>query len=123
MLREFTPKGVYYNLGHPRWSSELFNAYFVDFHRRRMEIGTTMKIIYNYDAWYWKQREKRTNTFVRVLPKDLMTPTYINVYNDIVGTIFPGEEPVCFMIRNKAVADSYREYFALLWKQAGKVKI
>ena len=42
----------------------------------------------------------------------------IDIFRDYVVTINVHGTPVCFLIKNKESADSYKKYFQLLWKQA-----
>jgi hypothetical protein len=53
----------------------------------------------------------------KFLPKDVENPTIINIYGDrVVNVLWKGEESICFMLINKEIADSYRNYFNYLWK-------
>ena len=53
----------------------------------------------------------------RFLSKEYSGPAVINIYADrVVNILWQGETPICFMIINKAIADSYRKWFDLLWK-------
>lgn len=109
-------------MGYPRLASQRFNAYFKDFHKRREAKGVRGRVVYNYDAWFGKKREPRKFVGQRYLPRDIHVPAFLYIFNDVVGTIiFTDEQKMCFMIQNKEVADSYRQYFELMWKQAIKV--
>ena len=55
----------------------------------------------------------------RFFPKGYSTPTVVNIYGDNVVTVLWKEDyPLCFRVRNKDIADSYRQWFKLLWKNA-----
>ncbi len=95
------------------------NAFFQDWQMRRGKKGIKGRIIYDYSAAdIAKTRAKAPLTEVRVLPKDFKTPAGINVFGDTTAIILWIENPVLFMIENKEVADSFRQYFALMWKIA-----
>jgi hypothetical protein len=50
---------------------------------------------------------------------DLNLPTSTDIYKDkVIIFILSKESPMALMIHNKAVADSFREYFNSLWKIA-----
>jgi sugar-specific transcriptional regulator TrmB len=54
----------------------------------------------------------------RYLPESYDSPVSTNIYGDKVGIIVWSEEPVAIVIKNKAVAQTYMNYFNLLWKIA-----
>ena len=55
----------------------------------------------------------------RFLPDELESPAVINIFGDrVVNVLWKNDEPICFLLINKEIADSYRKYFDYLWKQA-----
>ena len=55
----------------------------------------------------------------KFLPKEYSSPAVINIYGDkVVNVLWKEDNPICFMIINKDIADSYRKWFKLLWKTA-----
>ncbi len=63
-------------------------------------------------------QEETRYTEVRYLPEESMNPAVVHVYGSSVLTVLWSETPVAFLIRSKGVAESFRNYFKLLWKQA-----
>ncbi len=60
---------------------------------------------------------------IKFLPKGMLTPAAINVFKESV-VIFPeeaGGEPTLITIKNKAIADSFRAQFEVLWNQQAVV--
>ncbi|MBI4450383.1 BlaI/MecI/CopY family transcriptional regulator [Candidatus Woesearchaeota archaeon] len=55
---------------------------------------------------------------VRYLSKEFATPVSTNIYGDNVAIIQWSHEPVAILIKNKDIAQAYRNYFSLLWKMA-----
>lgn len=107
--------------GYPQAASALFGTYFKNFHKMRAKKGVSGKVIYNFDAWFGKKREKRSKLQQRFLPKGVATPAFIYLFGDTVGTIIISEkQKLCFMIKNREVAESYKQYFELLWNAARK---
>jgi len=91
--------------------------YFANFDRDRVKKKIKWKILVDYTARAIKANKKLQLTEVKYLPKGYSTPTVINVYSDrVVTVLWQDNIPLCFMIINKAVADSYRKWFQLLWK-------
>ncbi len=97
------------------------NAFFQDWQVRRGRKGIKGKIIYDHAAAdIARNRTKAPLTEVRILPKEFKTPAGINVFGDTTAIILWIENPVLFIIENREVADSFRQYFELMWKLARK---
>jgi len=108
-------------LGVPREANEKFQAYLLDWNKRRIQSGINMKIIYNNDCReFGIKREKMKLTEVRYMKQELETPAWIDIFKDYVVTINVHGEPICFLIKNKESAESYKKYFDILWKQSIK---
>ena len=108
-------------IGVPRKANEKFQAYLIEWNRRRIKLGIKMRIIYNHDCReFGKIREKMKLTQVRYMKENLETPAWIDVFKDYIVTINVHGEPVCFLIKNKESAESYKKYFNILWKQASR---
>lgn len=89
--------------------------FFPSFDRERIKKKIKWKILYEHGVTGDITRRPLMET--RFLPKEYSTPAVINVYSDrVVNVLWEGEEPTCFMIINKEIADSYRKWFNLLWK-------
>jgi len=55
----------------------------------------------------------------KFLPEELESPAVINIYGDrVVNVLWKNNEPICFMLINKDIANSYRRYFDYLWRLA-----
>jgi sugar-specific transcriptional regulator TrmB len=107
-------------MGVPREANEKFQAYLLDWNRRRTKLGIKMRILYNHDCKeFGVKREKMRLTQVRYMKQELETPAWIDVFKDYVVTINVHGTPVCFLIKNKESAESYKKYFEILWKAAG----
>lgn len=52
----------------------------------------------------------------KLMPKAYQTPNVVWIFGDKVANILWLEQPIAFVIENKEVAQSYREYFEYLWK-------
>ncbi|MFH0860689.1 MAG: helix-turn-helix domain-containing protein [Candidatus Altiarchaeota archaeon] len=58
---------------------------------------------------------------MRFLPEELESPAVINIYGDrVVNVLWKKKHPLCFMLINSDIADSYRKYFEYLWKKAAE---
>lgn len=65
-----------------------------------------------------KDREKEKNTEVKYMPKGYISPSAIDVFGDYVYIFLWEEKPFVFMIKNKRIAESFKQYFNFLWKIA-----
>lgn len=54
------------------------------------------------------------------MPKQVITPSWISTYKDMVLIGVAEDTPMAFFIKNKAVAESYRQYFYFMWEQGKK---
>ncbi len=92
--------------------------FFIQFNKKKLKKGIKTKIIFNEDVreTTGADEEKLPLTKVRYLPQ--VTRSAANIYKDKVIIALWIKNPIAFMIKNKENADSYREYFHLLWKQA-----
>ena len=55
---------------------------------------------------------------IRYLPEKYASPVSINIYGDKTATILWASQPLAIVIKNKNIADGYRNYFELLWNTA-----
>ena len=110
-----------YIYGAPRIANEKFSSYFVDWNIRRVKKKVNMKIIYNHDSReFGELRKKMQLTEVRYNKKHLETPVWVHVFKDYVATINVQGNPICFLLKNKEAAESYRKYFDVIWKQSNE---
>jgi hypothetical protein len=106
-------------LGAPRESITTLGGYFRDWHVRRSKKGIRCRILYNQEMETVAQdRGTIPLTSVRFLPDNIRTPALVDIAQDYVATIVFSDRPLCFIIKNRAVAESYRQYYELLWAQA-----
>jgi HTH-type transcriptional regulator, sugar sensing transcriptional regulator len=103
-------------LGAPKVANERWEGWFLDFHKRRIERKVAMRIIYNADAVaFGAIRSRMALTKVRYLPNNLVSPNWIDIFPEAVLFVMVLETPLAFVVRNKALAESFRAYFELMW--------
>ena len=114
-------KDEYLMLGASLALHEKLDAFFNYFHERRARMGVRARLLFNEDnRKYGKMKEKYKPVEVRYMPKNVITPSWISMYGDMMLIGVSGDEPMAFFIRNRPVVESYRNYFELLWKLAKK---
>lgn len=57
---------------------------------------------------------------IKYLPQKYSNPLAINIYGNKVAIILWKKSPIAIVIKNSEIADSYRQYFELMWKVARK---
>jgi len=120
MLREAKSKDEILILGAPKEAGERLDIYFDNFNKRRIEKNVQLKIILNHGHPRRKKLTSLKKTQVKVFPKKVITPSWINIFKGYVATFNLAEKPVVFLIKNNKTAESYRQYFNLMWKIAKK---
>ncbi|MCK4589834.1 MAG: hypothetical protein KAT77_05290 [Nanoarchaeota archaeon] len=100
-------------------TAELLSFYLPQFHRKRIERKTMFKAIYSEESIKRAEEIKKMKfTEVKILPKEYMTPTHVSIVGNKVGIILWSEEPLGILIENKEIAESFKNYFKLLWSIA-----
>jgi len=98
--------------------SNIMEFYHYHYMKRLEKLKIKMKVIFNKgdsdEPFDWKSSE------VRYLPKDFKTPTETTIYGDNVVIFVFMDNPRAILIKSKAIADSYKKYFNILWRQAKK---
>ncbi len=97
-------------------------TFFKEYNQRRINKKVNMRIIFNHDAIDTaKTYAKLPHTFVRIMLKNMVSPTAMNIYPDKMSILLQKEKPLIFHIACKEVAESYKLYFEFLWKAGSKV--
>ena len=85
-------------------------------HERRLKKGINFRIVYNEaETNLIKTRAKMHLAKVRVLPKEFINPTAINIFGNKVAIIMWTRKPKAFLIEDKQLSNSFKNYFDLLW--------
>lgn len=99
--------------------SALSRTYFKQYTRQRIRKKIQMRMLFNEDAKETgKFYESLPFTKVRYMKAGIITPATVDIYKDKVGTLLLSPKPIVFLITSKEVADSYRNYFNLMWEMA-----
>ena len=106
-----------HTIGVPKAIGQL-ERYFYHFFKEQAKKGFRVKAIFNKDAKdSAKERENKYTSF-KFMPKGVITPTAINIYTNktIINTRSEKEQFFTIVITSKETADSYKNYFDMLWK-------
>jgi sugar-specific transcriptional regulator TrmB len=106
-----------YIIGAPKIANELIEGFLLDWHKKRIKKGIKCKYIYDSNVRdYGKVRAEMPLTKVRYLPKNIVSPMWIEIFGDyvVIGHI-KGRNAVLFLIHDKEIARGYLDYFNLIW--------
>jgi sugar-specific transcriptional regulator TrmB len=89
---------------------------FMKYHKRLYARGIRVKTV-TYPTEVAGIRESELPGFnpIRVLPEEFNVPSSTIIYADKILIQIFGEQYVGVMVQSKAVSDSYRQYFQVLW--------
>lgn len=101
-------------------SSEQADRFFVKYSKLREKKGIITSIIFNEDV---RKRKDRIDFFLKskkykVRFIDQSTPAEIMVYKNRACVLILTKEPIAVRISSIEVAESFRQYFEMLWKSA-----
>ncbi len=104
--------GEYLMVGASRQLHKKLDAFFNYFHERRSKLKITAKLLFNENnRQFGSLKKKYQPVQVRYMPSKIITPSWVSMYKDMVLIGVAEEDPMAFFIKNKAVAESYRQYF------------
>ena len=109
-------------LGASHASNNALESYWENYHNRRVKDGIKARMLWSETTKMWgKEREKLPLTEIKYMPKELESPADIDVFKNTVDIRVFTDKPFVFHMENKVLADSFRNYFNLLWNQDVKV--
>ena len=119
-IKSMKPGDTVYVMGVPSRSPKV-NRFFVMWNKFRAKHNIKFKIMFDESARGELQTlpENSPLSEIRFMPEGVVTPAGINISGENT-IIFPAEseeDPLAILIRSKAIADSFRAQFELLWNQ------
>ena len=111
--------GEYIMVGASRELHKKLDAFFNYFHERRSKLGIPAKLLFNENnKRFGKLKNQYKPVQVRFMPSKIITPSWVSTYKDMVLIGVAEDTPMAFFIKNKAVAESYKQYFYFMWEQS-----
>jgi sugar-specific transcriptional regulator TrmB len=110
----------YVCLGSTAKLKDILGNYFYIFQNRKKQLKIKARLLFDKSL---KNSEYLKDIYgeIKYLPKEYGTPISTFIYDDKIVIIITKEIPVAFLLENKEVANSFKNYFELLWKIAKKV--
>jgi len=120
LTEEFESNEPYYAFGAGKGENiEQIQIFFSQLHLQRIKNKVKSFIIFNESSkGLFKEQEKSKLVEARYIKQS--TPSAVNIYKNYTIIAILTKEPITFLIRNKETADSFKEYFKLMWKLAKK---
>lgn len=113
--------GDYYVLGAPSESVNIMGELFWEVHHMKMGKNKSHSyLLLNPSLKEWGNKQKGNFSEIRYFKNNFEPKTEIHIQKGIVAIIVWADEPLIFLINNKSVYESYKEYFNLMWKIAKK---
>jgi HTH-type transcriptional regulator, sugar sensing transcriptional regulator len=92
----------------------------IDLKRYKKKINLKIILDLNMKKTIGKDREEEPYTEVKYMEKGYFSPAGMNIFKDYVMLLLWEEKPFVFMIKNQKIAESFKQYFELLWKISEK---
>lgn len=95
---------------------DILKHYYKHVIERRVKAKLRTKFICGEET-----RDKRVNPYsqIRYIPQEYSSKAALRIYGDKVAILLLSkQEPIAIVIKNKAIADGYRKYFEVMWKNA-----
>ncbi|MDP2924994.1 MAG: helix-turn-helix domain-containing protein [Nanoarchaeota archaeon] len=124
IINDCPNKGIIYIIGfsEQQFKSESLRIFISNMNLKSAEKKQKLKIILDSSVkeTLGKDREKERFTEVRYMPKGYINPTAVDITEDYVYIFLWEEKPYVFMIKNKRISESFKQYFDFLWKISRK---
>jgi sugar-specific transcriptional regulator TrmB len=102
------------------YKTESLRLFLSNMNLKTVEKKQKLKIILDKDSKekLGRDRESEKNTEVKYMPKGYINPAAMDIFEDYVYMFLWEEKPFVFMIKNKTIAESFKQYFKMLWRIA-----
>ena len=107
-----------YLIGGKGKEDKVLRYFYPQFDKERIKKRIRWHALFDYET-EGKALTKSKLMESKFLPKGYSSPVVVNIYGDkVVNVLWKGDYPLCFMIKNKDVANTYRKWFELLWEKS-----
>ncbi|HLC78383.1 MAG TPA: helix-turn-helix domain-containing protein [Candidatus Nanoarchaeia archaeon] len=110
----------HHTFGSTAKSLMLGDAWWVSYHKKRSEHRIKAKLLFNESLAYWKAEIKYPKSEVKYTKAGFEPLTETIIRNDKIGIIVWTDKPLGVIIHQKEAAESYDQFFKLMWDTATK---
>jgi len=103
-------------IGQWKAAQSILRYYFHWFDERRKERNVHAQCIFEESAR--KELPAIPLASIRFLPDKFVGPTALNIYGNKVTSVLWTDKPVAVLAQSATMAESYRQFFKLLWETA-----
>lgn len=102
--------------------SDQWDDFFHEFVHRLDKKGVREKVILDERATKLIDMcKKYASIQMKTLSQEFMSPAEVDIYGDKIALVLWTKEPQAFVIENKDIAQSFKQYFELIWGIANSV--
>ena len=91
------------------------DAFWMSYHQKRAEKGINAKLIFNKSLEKWCDINLYPKAAYKFTKQGFEPLTETIIRNDKIGIILWLDKPIGTLIHNKAAADSYDQFFNMMW--------
>ena len=99
--------------------NKILEYYFPKFNLQRKEKNIKLKMLFSESLKGDKIIKRIPLAEIRYLPKHESNVS-TNIYGNKISIVVWGENPTATLIKEKAIADAYKNYFGMLWQNSKK---
>lgn len=99
--------------------NEIIKFYFPKFDAKRIEKNIPIKMLFDNLARDIESIKKIQLADIKYIPASYSSPMSLYIYGNNVSIVLWSNDPTAVLIRQKEVAEGFREHFNILW-QIGK---
>ena len=122
IIEDCPKKSTIYIMGFPESNEELesLRTFLININLKSASKKQRLKIILEKSAkkTLGKDREKEKYTEVKYMPDGYISPAAMDIFEDYVYLFLWEEKPYVFMIKNKKIAETFKNHYNFLWKIA-----
>src|SRR3989338_11216509 len=119
ILQDILKHKEYVSLGSSGEFLDIMKHDFTLFQRQKKALGVKSRVILP-DKLRHKEIVTSATASFKFIPDQFAAPTTTWIYGEKIAIVIWSDTPTATVIKSRKVAQSYRSYFELLWKQAKK---
>ncbi|MFH1053979.1 MAG: helix-turn-helix domain-containing protein [Candidatus Woesearchaeota archaeon] len=110
----------HHTFGSSERSLMMGDTFWMTYHKKRSRMKIKARLMFNESLKEWCKSHKYQNAELRFTKKGFEPLTETIIRNDKIGIIIWIDKPIGILIHNKAAAESYDQFFEVMWNTAIK---
>jgi sugar-specific transcriptional regulator TrmB len=108
----------HHTFGSSRKSLMMGDAWWISYHKKRARKGITAKLLFNESLKFWRAEVRYPKSEIMYTKAGFEPLTETVIRNDRIGIIIWTDRPIGILIHQKEAAESYDEFFQMMWNSA-----